>query len=197
MTNYSELVKTVNIPELVKALRCNALSKQCDSCKYGYHLCPDSECNDACNVEQVYADAAAAIEELEADNDILRHHIDDLDEAVWSESLARQKAEAEVKRLKECNDELREAQTYIDHYGDKWLTSAKDVPTSAYNHGYMDGKNEAEQALEPKRGKWIHLYKNNFRCSLCGSWFVFEDENNPYEDGRFCSYCGAKMEVQE
>ena len=52
--------------------------------------------------------------------------------------------QAEVKRLKDCNDELREAQTYIDHYGDKWLTSAKDVPTSAYNHGYMDGKNEAE-----------------------------------------------------
>lgn len=54
--------------------------------------------------------------------------------------------QADVKRLKECNDELREAQTYIDHYGDKWMTSAKDVPTSAYNHGYMDGKNEAEAA---------------------------------------------------
>ena len=56
----------MNYEELVKALRCNALSKQCDSCKYGYHLCPDSECNDACNVEQVYADAAAAIEDLQA-----------------------------------------------------------------------------------------------------------------------------------
>jgi len=54
--------------------------------------------------------------------------------------------EAELKRLKDVIDELREAQTYIDHYGDKWMTSAKDVPTSAYNHGYMDGKNEAEAA---------------------------------------------------
>lgn len=53
--------------QLVKALRCKALSKQCDSCKYGYHLCPDSECNDACHVEQIYADAAAAIEELQAE----------------------------------------------------------------------------------------------------------------------------------
>lgn len=54
------------------------------------------------------------------------------------------------------------------------------------------------QAQLPKRGEWVHLYKNNFRCSLCGSWFIFEDENNPYEDGRFCSYCGAKMtEVQD
>ena len=51
--------------ELVKALRCKSLSKQCDSCKYGYRLCPDSECNDACHVEQIYADAAAAIEALQ------------------------------------------------------------------------------------------------------------------------------------
>ena len=57
--------------KLVKALRGNALSKQCDSCKYGYHLCQDSECNDACNVEQIYADAAAAIEELQQ---IADHH---------------------------------------------------------------------------------------------------------------------------
>lgn len=55
---------------------------------------------------------------------------------------------ADVKRLKECNDELREAQTYIDHYGDKWMTSAKDVPTSAYNHGYMDGRDEAMAKME-------------------------------------------------
>ena len=54
----------MNYEELVKALRCKSLSKQCDSCKYGYRLCPDSECNDACHVEQIYADAADAIEEL-------------------------------------------------------------------------------------------------------------------------------------
>jgi len=55
MTEYSELIK---------ALRCESLSKECDSCGYGYRLCPDSECNDACDVEQIYADAAAAIEAL-------------------------------------------------------------------------------------------------------------------------------------
>ncbi len=76
--------------------------------------------NNECNVKMMMADAADAIEKLQA----------------------------EVKRLKECNDELREAQTYIDHYGDKWLTSAKDVPTSAYNHGYMDGRNEAMAKME-------------------------------------------------
>ena len=48
-------------------------------------------------------------------------------------------------------------------------------------------------AVPVVHGKWIHLYKNNYRCSVCGAWFIFEDENNPYEEGRFCPYCGARM----
>ena len=51
--------------------------------------------------------------------------------------------QAEVERLKDCNEELREKQTFIDHYGTEWLTSAKDVPTAAYEHGYADGRDEA------------------------------------------------------
>ena len=126
-------------------------------------------------MEAMMRDAAAAIEELQA----------------------------EVKRLKECIDELREAQTYIDRYGDKWMTSAKDVPTSAYNHGYMDGKNEAEQVLEPKRGKWTWIQRANGGhykgCSVChapmptDSMLDYLDD----EDCEFCYSCGAKMEVQE
>ena len=56
--------------------------------------------------------------------------------------------QAEVERLKDSNEELREKQTYIDHYGDKWMTSAKDVPTAAYEHGYMDGRDEAMAKME-------------------------------------------------
>ena len=56
--------------------------------------------------------------------------------------------QAEVERLKDVNDELREAQTYIDHYGDKWMTSAKDVPTAAYEHGYADGRDEAMAKMD-------------------------------------------------
>ena len=52
--------------KLVAALRCKGLSKKCDSCGYGYHISPDSECNDACHFEQIAEDAAAAIEELQA-----------------------------------------------------------------------------------------------------------------------------------
>lgn len=56
--------------------------------------------------------------------------------------------QADIKRLKEVINELREAQTYIDHYGDRWLTSAKDVPTAAYEHGYADGRHEAMAKME-------------------------------------------------
>ena len=56
--------------------------------------------------------------------------------------------QAEVERLKASNEELREKQTYIDHYGNKWMTSAKDVPTAAYEHGYADGRDEARAKME-------------------------------------------------
>lgn len=151
----------IDYEKRVKALRCAGLSKQCDSCDYGYHLYEDSECNDACDNEMLDRDAADAIEALQA----------------------------EVKRLKEANDELREAQTYIDHYGDRWMTSAKDVPTSAYEHGYADGRDEAEAQLL-KRGKWVYNDGDYIPyCSICG---MPQDTETPY-----CHFCGAKMEAQD
>ena len=56
--------------------------------------------------------------------------------------------QAEVERLKDCNEELREKQTFIDHYGTEWMTSAKDVPTSAYQHGYADRFAEARAKMD-------------------------------------------------
>lgn len=56
--------------------------------------------------------------------------------------------QAEVERLKDSNEELREKQMYIDHYGSKWMTSGKDVPTEAYKHGYADGRDEAMAKME-------------------------------------------------
>ena len=128
-----------------------------------------------CESMRMHNDAAAAIEALQAD----------------------------IKRLKEANDELREAQTYIDHYGDRWMTSAKDVPTAAYEHGYADGRDEAEAQL-PKRGEWIkhpevkNIYGGVYiECPFCGEKYVVQDVS----DEKFCRNCGsdlmAKMEVQE
>lgn len=56
--------------------------------------------------------------------------------------------QVEIERLKKGNEELRDKQTYIDHYGNKWMTSAKDAPTAAYEHGYMDGWDEARAKID-------------------------------------------------
>lgn len=117
-----------------------------------------------------------------------------LDAAAVIEAL-----QAEVERLKDSNEELREKQTYIDRYGTEWLTSAKDVPNYAYEHGYADGMAEVKMQL-PKRGKWIKDEEQSqkhieaiYTCSAChnfDAWGV--TELYPY-----CPNCGAKMEVQE
>lgn len=58
------------IEKIVAALKCEGLSEKCDSCAYGYHLCQDSDCNDACDNERLDRDAAAAIEFLIKDRDL-------------------------------------------------------------------------------------------------------------------------------
>lgn len=179
--------------KIIKALRCMELRLSCNECEYGAW----SESGEAwgCEFERKNDDAAAAIEALEA----------------------------EVKRLKDSNDELREKQTFIDNWGTRWMTSAKDVPDAAYKLGYADGKYEAltlERCIdrlhelgwlqehdrilsEPKRGEWIWMQKANGGqykgCSVChapiptDSMLDYLDD----EDCEFCYSCGAKMEVQE
>lgn len=68
--------------------------------------------------------------------------------ALYDAAAAIEALQAEVERLKDCNEELREKQTFIDHYGTEWLTSAKDVPTAAYEHGYADGRDEAMAKMD-------------------------------------------------
>lgn len=56
--------------------------------------------------------------------------------------------QAEVERLKEGNEELREKQTYADHNGGKWRTGGKDILQAAYDHGYMDGWDKAKMEVQ-------------------------------------------------
>lgn len=104
--------------------------------------------------------------------------------------------QAEVERLKDSNEELREKQTYIDRYGTEWLTSAKDVPNYAYEHGYADGMAEAKAQL-PKRGEWIRIDKHTIQCPLCHRYLDLRGVNAGRGDANYCPNCGAKMGVQE
>ena len=134
--DYTSLIKEVNIPELIKALRMMRMER----------------------------------EDIENSLKVLSHIVDDdfvitVDEArkiIGIDGEIIEALQAEVKRLKECNDGLREKQTIIYCYGDKWQTSAKDVPKMAYEHGYLDGKYEAqphwvsvEERLPDKAGRYL------------------------------------------
>lgn len=88
-------------------------------------------------------DAAAAIEDLQAE-------VHFWEAAVKGQEDGIKVLQTEVKRLKECNDELREKQTYADHNGDKWRTGGKDILQSAYDHGYMDGWDKANGVEPPQ-----------------------------------------------
>ena len=145
MTDYTELVK---------ALR-------------GKFIAYDATGNH--NSAQLYKDSADAIEELQqkwfksetdatnltgklaqAEADIDRLNLE-IDERIATEIELSNQVDAlqvKVERLKDSNEELREKQTYIDHYGNKWMTSAKNVPTAAYEHGYADGRDEAMAKME-------------------------------------------------
>lgn len=128
MTDYTELVK---------ALRCgtNKADKNhnCEKCRY-------FSCNN-CLYTIIMDDAADAIEALQAE-------VRFWEAAVKGQEDGIKVLQAEVKRLKEGNEELREKQTYADHNGDKWRTGGKDILQAAYDHGYMDGWDKAKMEVQ-------------------------------------------------
>lgn len=45
-----------------------------------------------------------------------------------------------------------------------------------------------------RNGSWIELYENNYKCSVCGTWWTCE--GMPIENGlSYCPTCGAKMDT--
>ena len=50
---------------------------------------------------------------------------------------------------------------------------------------------------ENVRGEWIELYKDNYKCSVCGSWWTIT-EGTPQDNGiDYCPNCGADMRGEE
>ncbi len=46
-----------------------------------------------------------------------------------------------------------------------------------------------------RRGRWEELYKNNYKCSVCGSWWTCE--GSPIERGfDYCPTCGSRMDLE-
>lgn len=126
MTDYTELVKALRLCQFGECGcgKCYYKELKGDWCTEDNH--PEFfDCDD-----KLKLDAADAIEALMKINNRFRELLDHRNK--------------DVDELQRRVDELREAQIYIDRYGDEWMTSAKDVPTAAYEHGYFDGMDEAK-----------------------------------------------------
>ena len=106
--------------KLVKALRRCASIDWCDG------MCEMNYGSTGCE-SSLEMDAADAIEALQA-----------------TVSKLEERTKAQQERL----EDYMEKQLIIDRWGAKWMTSAKDVPTAAYKHGYADGRDEAMAKME-------------------------------------------------
>lgn len=150
MTDYTKLVEALRILQDKNSLsyyKRQVCKDAADAIEKLITLYEKSEI-DATNLtgkltqaEAQLTDYAAAIEELK--------------DKPWVESV-------QIDKLRQRIDELEEKQTYCDAYGDKWMTSGKDVPTAAYEHGYADGRDEAEAQFS-KRCEIV-------RCRECKYW---------------------------
>ena len=45
--------------------------------------------------------------------------------------------------------------------------------------------------VEGKRGEWMYLYEDNYKCSICGSWWCCTDSQ--IGEMCYCPNCGADM----
>lgn len=44
-----------------------------------------------------------------------------------------------------------------------------------------------------RHGRWIELYKDNYKCSVCNAWYRSDEPI----DFSYCPDCGAKMDLGE
>ena len=90
--------------DVINALKCKGLSKECDKCTYGLRYGEDSECNDACDYERYEVDAAELLERLydalydtlQQNNELLRKLADaqkEVNELEWQLKHPIEKAE--------------------------------------------------------------------------------------------------------
>lgn len=46
-------------------------------------------------------------------------------------------------------------------------------------------------SAERKHGEWMYLYEDNYKCSVCGSWWACTDSQ--IVEMNYCPCCGADM----
>jgi len=62
-----------------------------------------------------------------------------------------------------------------------------------YEQALSEIKEMLESQPEQKKGKWIKLYHNNYKCSVCNDWWGCDDSEE-VKCFNYCPNCGTKME---
>lgn len=99
-------------------------------------------------------------------------------------------------------DELISRQAAIDAIYACYIGGKKAVDKAPYSDHYAEGIDEAVNAVEElpsvsteKTGRWIDDEFGS-KCSCCGIHTHLDKFNRPMKF-KYCSMCGAKMEVEE
>ncbi len=53
----------------------------------------------------------------------------------------------------------------------------------------------AADVRENVRGEWVYLYEDNYKCSICGSWWCCTDSQ--IDEMNYCPDCGARMKPRK
>ena len=82
-----------------------------------------------------------------------------------------------------------------DALKEKWCRECANRGFCNEETGWCDDVKElyAMPTIEPKHGRWIKLYKGNYKCSVCGDWWGC-DQSEIVADMKYCPNCGARMD---
>lgn len=143
--------------ELVKALRYCIVERPCS-------LCPRYEEGTEC-FAKLHRDAAAAIEELQAENETLHQHIQDLNEAFRAESKRRQELENEPLQVGKAGNKY----TLNEPKRGEWML------TDAFPHRVFCSKCYKTYVPNDRWQIWVDNELPRNYCPNCGAKMEVQD----------------------
>lgn len=172
MTDYTNLIDKVNIPELVKALR------HCISDSYGFVECDGCPifCKGIDCQNDLHNNAAVAIEALQAEVDKANKSAD-----AYRAMYFTKHGDITIEKVRELDE--------IDYHFHSALIRLM--------YKRIEELESEENRQLPKRDEWIRIDKYTVQCPLCHRYLDLRGVNAGRGDANYCPNCGAKMEVQE
>lgn len=95
--------------------------------------------------------------------------------------------------MSRINNDVINRQAAIDALTGNFNITGKENAEIICNYISNVDKKLRELPSAEQHGRWIELYKDNYKCSACGAWYK---SDGPI-DFSYCPVCGAKMDLGE